>query len=98
MTNFGPVHTLAVTMVGDEEFEAFTVTHTPACNLVHDEHFKMDYYDCAVDEYIRNAGLKWSLQYSGYKITEPGTYRIQAWAETIRHFEGADYDGGIALV
>lgn len=103
MTSFGPVHTLIVRVVGEDDefhtndFEDFEVKHSPECKQWHDDNWDCDRYSCGVGENIENTGLRWSMRYSGCKITEPGTYKIQAWAETIRGFDYTEYDGGIGF-
>lgn len=106
MTSYGPVHTLIVRKVGDppydrsntDEFELFRVVHPGECKAHFDEVFRCTEYDCGVGWNQREIGLRWSLAYSGCPITEPGTYQIQAWADTIRGFDYVEYDGGVGLV
>jgi hypothetical protein len=57
-------------------------------------------WDCDVDRHEAEAGIAFSLRYSGTPITEPGTYKIQSWGrKTYYHSAGAyEYDGGIGLM
>lgn len=105
MTGYGPVHTLIVHDVGDDdepfhinEFADFEVIHPEECERYHDEVWDMERYRCGVGWNIDEGGLRWPLRYAGTPVTEPGTYQIQAWAETYKNFEGTEYDGGIGLV
>ena len=46
-------------------------------------------------------GLPWSLRYSGTPITEPGTYRIQAWAGKTHlppAYHWYQYDDGVGVM
>lgn len=105
MSGYGPIHTLIVHVVGDDDepfhindFEDCEIQHPAECKQVHDEVLDADRYECGVSFNLENVGLRFSLRYTGTPITEPGTYRIQAWAETIRGFDYTEYDGGIGVV
>jgi|SRR6185437_3052647 len=102
---YGPVHKLIIYDVGSieldkfgypiGEFEDFEIEHPDTC--IYDP---VNYFhtNCQIDWEMNNVGFRYSLHYSGARITEPGEYRIQAWNETIRYFEGEEHDGGIGLI
>jgi len=75
----------------DEDPDEWEIIHPLGCSPGH----------CNVDYQIENTGLRWSLNYSGTPITEPGGYEIAAWFDKITlapHIGGAEYDASIALV
>jgi hypothetical protein len=103
VTAVGAVHTLIVRDIGEpdselctSEFKDYEIVH-PADDPEPSEENGL-YYRCSIDFNIDNAGLRFSLKYTGTPITEPGVYQIQAWAETIHGFDYTEYDGGIGLV
>jgi hypothetical protein len=114
MSDVGSVHKLTVHDVGEpygpldtSEFADWELEHPPECKRVKRsicgndpciDGCEYEVYDCAVQWNIEQAGLRWSLYYSGSEVTEPGEYSIVAWAETIRGFDYVEYDGGIALI
>ena len=56
-------------------------------------------YLCDLAYQERDEGLAGSLRYSGTPITEPGTYRIQAWGRKTYHWEyGYEYDSGVGVM
>jgi hypothetical protein len=101
MAETGPVHTLIVNEVGEQdesEFADYEIEHPAECKTEHDDMLDCERYVCAVAFNVDNVGLRWAMHYSGSAITEPGTYKIQAWAETYRGFDFVEHDSGIGLV
>lgn len=106
MSGYGPIHTLIVTDVGEPygpfdtgEFVEYELQH-PGCK--HEDAdmggYTWEVWHCGVGHEQREGCLRWSLHYTGTPITEPGSYKIQAWAETIRGFDYVEYDGGVAVI
>ncbi len=99
----GEPHTLTVTSVrlpdgqfddGDLEYE---IEHPSTCKLV-DHGYGLE-YACDIAYCIDNAGLAFSLRYSGTPITKSGTYRIQGWGNRIEiPWCGYEYDAGISVM
>jgi len=98
----GEVHTLVVRVVGDHEphpvtayekcrnFEDYEIEHLPTCEV------RYGMYACHVGFEERDLCIRWTLEFSGTPVTEPGTYRIQAWEETVLMPGFTEY-AGIAL-
>lgn len=56
-------------------------------------------WNCALAHEEEYAGLTSALRYSGTPVTEPGTYRIQAWGrKTYYYWAGYEYDSGIGVM
>ena len=85
--------------VGDCDLE-YEIQHPPSCKQREEQMGQITLvdWDCAV-AHMAAEGLAFSLNYSGTPITEPGTYRVQAWGtKTYYHESGYEYDAGVALV
>lgn len=99
----GEPHTLTVSSVrlpesqfDDGELE-YEIEHPPTCNQI-DRGGYLD-YECDIAYCIDNAGLEFSLRYSGTPITKPGTYRIQGWGNrSYIPWCGYEYDAGIGVM
>lgn len=104
--SYGDPHTLIVHAVHlphgplDDGCLDYDLEHAPSCK----QELSTDgghylYWTCPVAFHEIGSGLASSLRYSGTPITEPGTYRIQAWGtKTYYHGAGWEYDGGVGLM
>ena len=103
---FGEPHTLTVHEVrlpdgplDDGEFGDYDLEHPPSCEQeeIYDGHVL--HYTCALAYQEEQEGLATSLRYSATPITEPGTYRIQAWGrKTYYPGVGYEHDAGIGVM
>ena len=105
---FGEPHTLTVHSVrlpggplddGDLEYD---IEHPSSCKQEErgaDGHTYIAWI-CDVAGYADDAGLPFTLRYSGTPITTPGSYCIQGWGrKSYYHEYGAyEYDGGVAVI
>jgi len=75
----------------------YDLEHPPSCQQ---EEYHLGYmrYTCAIADHEGDSGLPFSLRYSGTPITEPGTYRIQAWGAKYWTELGYEYDGGVGVM
>ena len=101
---YGEPHTLTVHKVcphegplDDGSHGNYELKHPPSCEQ-EEHHLGYTRYTCAVADQEEDCGLAWSLRYSGTPITEPGTYRIQAWGRKSRTQLGWEYDGGVGVM
>lgn len=106
---FGDPHTLIVHSVtppdgplDDGELD-YDLEHPPSCKQATDGEGENSYtyWTCDVAQDESNCGLASSLRYSGTPVTEPGTYRIQAWGRKIPVWDaigGCEYDGGVGVI
>ena len=101
---FGEPHTLTVHEVTPEDgtlyedsLGDYDLEHSSSCKQ-EEHHLGYTRYTCAVTDRAEECGLPWTLNYSGTPITEPGTYRIQAWGRKCWTELGYEYDGGVGLM
>jgi hypothetical protein len=104
---YGGPHTLIVHSVHlphgplDNGCLDYDLEHAPSCQEKQVGEGENSYWEwtCDVARDERDCGLAFSLRYSGTPITEPGTYRIQAWGrKTYYHRAGYEYDGGVGVM
>jgi len=109
---FGEPHTLTVHEVTpddplDDGLRDYDLEHPPSCTKkVYTYEFAtygsesptVEEWDCGIAEHEAESGLAGTLKYSGTPITEPGTYRIQAWGRKCWTELGYEYDGGVGLM
>jgi hypothetical protein len=78
----------------------YDIEHPPSCKEEERQYPGVLEWTCDVAHHEAECGLAFSLRYSGTPVTEPGTYRIQAWgSKSYYHEFGAyEYDGGVALM
>ena len=104
---YGEPHTLIVHSAHaphgplDDGCLDYDLEHPPACQEEQVGEGGNSYWEwtCDVAHYEADCGLASSLRYSGTPITEPGTYRIQAWGrKTYYHGAGYEYDGGVGVM
>jgi len=101
---FGEPHTLTVHEVTledgtlyEDSLGDYDLEHPSSCKQ-EEHHLGYVRYTCAVSDQEEECGLPWTLKYSGTPITEPGTYRIQAWGRKCWTELGYEYDGGVGLM
>lgn len=103
----GEPHVMTVTAVQlpafpfDDGTLEYEIEHPSSCAEV--ERGEGDHvwteYECDVAYTEANAGMAFSLRYSGTPIEKPGTYRIQGWGS--KHYVpwcGYEYDGGVGVM
>ena len=102
---YGEPHTLIVHEVtlpdgplDDGDLGDYDLKHPPTCKQEAKFDGRVMEEVCDVAHYEENAGLAWTLRYSGTPITEPGTYRIQGWGRKIWTECGDEYDGGVGVM
>ncbi len=102
----GETHTLIVHSVHqphgpfDDGCLDCDIEHPPSCKeeRVGEGENSYTQWTCDVAATAGDVGLPFSLRYSGTPVTEPGTYRIQAWGVKYWTELGYEYDGGVAVV
>ena len=93
---YGEPHTITVHEVhlphgpGDDGCLDYDLEHPPSCQQETHGEGENSYLEwtCDVAHDEGDCGLASSLRYSGTPITEPGTYRIQAWGR-MTYYPGA---------
>jgi len=80
----------------------YDLEHPPSCQQEADIRYGEDSplltYTCGVAQAEDEAGLAGALRYSGTPVTEPGTYRIQAWSRVIRGFDWTEHDASVGVM
>lgn len=101
MTSYGQPHKLIVHEVGElygplstEDFAHYDIEHPAECEY-DPEAYR---HNCGVGWEEAEGCLRYSLQYTGTPINEPGEYWITAWSEVYRGFEYTEHDGGVAVL
>lgn len=100
---FGDPHTLIVHSVTppagtfDDGSLEYDLEHPPSCKQEERQYPGVLDYTCDVAHHEQD-GLAFSLRYSGTPITEPGTYRVQAWGRKSWTDLGYEYDGGVGVM
>ena len=104
---YGEPHTLIVHAVHaphgplDDGCLDYDLEHPPSCReeTIGEGEHSYTQYTCDVAHDEDACGLPFSLRYSGTPITEPGTYRIQAWGRKCHYWDlGDEYDGGVGVM
>ncbi len=80
---------------------SYRLQHPPSCGQEERDYgagIKCPVWTCDIARHEQATGLAASLRYTGTPITEPGTYRIQAWATKTMTELGVEYDSGISVM
>jgi hypothetical protein len=104
---YGEPHTLIVRSVTPPEGQFddgeldYDIEHPASCKqeLCGEGDHAYMIWTCDLAQNEAESGLPFCLRYSGTPVTEPGTYRIQAWGRKDYFWEsGWEYDGGIGVM
>ena len=105
---YGEPHTLIVHEgrppdgpLDDGDLGDYDLEHAPSCKeeTVGEGGHSYTQWVCDVAHQEEQCGLAFALRYSGTPITEPGTYRIQAWGrKTYYYWCGYEYDAGVGVM
>jgi len=104
----GEPHTLIVHSVEppeskwDEWHLDYDLEHPPSCKEEERDYgdgVTCQEWNCSLAYEEEYAGLAFALRYSGTPVTEPGTYRIQAWGrKTYHYWAGYEYDSSVGVM
>lgn len=81
--------------------DAFWVAVEPTGERIWVEYY---HYDCSVEHLINDMGIEvfgspaHGEDWPGGLPRGPGRYEVEPWFETIRYFEGTEYDAGMRLI